>query len=100
LCCYIDAVVKKCEFVINSHVACSCMDGHAAPCSLQDKLEEYAEEIFGLLDMGAHIYFCGLKGMMPGINDTLKAVCESRGLVFEHFTEKLKEANQWHVEVY
>ncbi len=33
----------------------------------QDKVEEYADEIFGLLDGGAHMYFCGLKGMMPGI---------------------------------
>jgi hypothetical protein len=30
-------------------------------------MEEHAEEIFNALDTGAHIYFCGLKGMMPGI---------------------------------
>jgi sulfite reductase alpha subunit-like flavoprotein len=30
-------------------------------------VEEYADEIFDLLDNGAHMYFCGLKGMMPGI---------------------------------
>ena len=29
-------------------------------------MEEYADEVFDLLDNGAHIYFCGLKGMMPG----------------------------------
>ncbi|KAL0352788.1 UNVERIFIED_CONTAM: Ferredoxin--NADP reductase, root-type isozyme, chloroplastic [Sesamum angustifolium] len=39
---------------------------------VQDKIEEYSDEIFRLLDAGAHIYFCGLKGMMPGIQDTLK----------------------------
>ena len=33
---------------------------------IQDKVEEYADEIFDLLENGAHIYFCGLKGMMPG----------------------------------
>ena len=33
---------------------------------IQDKVEEYADEIFDLLEKGAHIYFCGLKGMMPG----------------------------------
>ncbi len=33
---------------------------------IQDKMEEYADEVFDLLDNGAHIYFCGLKGMMPG----------------------------------
>merc|ERR1712157_393282 len=32
---------------------------------IQDKVEEYADEIFSKLDKGAHIYFCGLKGMMP-----------------------------------
>lgn len=30
-------------------------------------MEEYSDEVFDLLDNGAHIYFCGLKGMMPGI---------------------------------
>jgi ferredoxin-NADP reductase len=34
---------------------------------IQDKMEEYADEVFDQLDKGAHIYFCGLKGMMPGI---------------------------------
>lgn len=35
---------------------------------IQDKVEEYADEVFDLLDNGAHIFFCGLKGMMPGGN--------------------------------
>jgi ferredoxin--NADP+ reductase len=29
---------------------------------IQDKMEEYADEVFDKLDKGAHIYFCGLKG--------------------------------------
>lgn len=29
-------------------------------------MKEYAAELFDLLANGAHIYFCGLKGMMPG----------------------------------
>ena len=28
---------------------------------IQDKVEEYADEVFDLLDNGAHIFFCGLK---------------------------------------
>ena len=28
-------------------------------------MEEYADELFDLLDNGAHIYFCGLKGAPP-----------------------------------
>jgi ferredoxin--NADP+ reductase len=31
------------------------------------QVEEYADEIFDLLDNGAYMYFCGLKGMMPGV---------------------------------
>merc|ERR1719445_2218755 len=31
---------------------------------IQDKVEEYADEVFEKLNNGAHIYFCGLKGMM------------------------------------
>ena len=45
---------------------------------IQDKLEEYADEIFTRLDKGAHIYFCGLKGMMPGILETLEGVAKKK----------------------
>jgi len=34
---------------------------------IQDKVEEYKDQVFDLLDSGAYMYFCGLKGMMPGI---------------------------------
>jgi hypothetical protein len=46
---------------------------------VQDRIEEYSDEVFKLLDGGAHVYFCGLKGMMPGIQGTLKKVAEQRG---------------------
>jgi ferredoxin--NADP+ reductase len=49
---------------------------------------------------GAHIYFCGLKGMMPGIQDMLKKVAESKGLDYEEWLKGLKSKKQWHVEVY
>jgi len=67
---------------------------------IQDKMEEYATEIFDLLDQGAHIYFCGLKGMMPGITDMLERVCKEKGLDYAEWSEALKHKNQWHVEVY
>ena len=38
---------------------------------IQDKVEEYSDEVFDLLDNGAHIFFCGLKGMMPGATPVL-----------------------------
>lgn len=62
-------------------------------------MEEYADEIFDLLDNGAHMYFCGLKGMMPGILDMLQRVCKDKGLNFDEFVEGLKHKNQWHVSV-
>lgn len=67
---------------------------------VQDKIEEYSNEIFQLLDNGAHIYFCGLKGMMPGIQETLKRVAEERGENWEEKLSQLKKNKQWHVEVY
>ena len=67
---------------------------------VQDKVEEYADEIFDKLDNGAHIYFCGLKGMMPGIQDMLKTVAESKGLNYDEWLKGLKKSKQWHVEVY
>ncbi|KAG6541255.1 hypothetical protein Mapa_017306 [Marchantia paleacea] len=67
---------------------------------VQDKIEEYSSELFDLLDKGAHIYFCGLRGMMPGIQDTLKRVAEEQGIVWEEKLSQLKKNKQWHVEVY
>ena len=57
---------------------------------IQDKVEEYADEVFDKLDKGAHIYFCGLKGMMPGIQDMLKKVAEDKGLDYDEWLKGLK----------
>jgi len=67
---------------------------------VQDRMAEHAEELFERLDKGAHIYFCGLKGMMPGILATLQAVAEAKGLSWETQLATLKKNGQWHVEVY
>ena len=67
---------------------------------IQDKVEEYADEIFQKLDNGAHIYFCGLKGMMPGIQEMLEVVAKAKGLVYEDWLKGLKAKKQCHVEVY
>lgn len=67
---------------------------------IQDKIEEYSDEVFDLLNSGGHMYFCGLKGMMPGITDMLQRVATSKGIKFEEWVENLKHGNQWHVEVY
>ena len=67
---------------------------------IQDKVKEYSDEIFDRMDKGAHMYFCGLKGMMPGINDMLEAVCKAKKLDFEEKQKEWKKNGQWHVEVY
>lgn len=67
---------------------------------IQDKVEEYADEIFSKLENGAHIYFCGLKGMMPGIQDMLMGVAKKKGIDYEEWLKGLKAKKQWHVEVY
>jgi len=67
---------------------------------IQDKVEEYADEVFEKLENGAHIYFCGLRGMMPGITDMLEGVAKAKGVDFTEWQKKLKKNKQWHVEVY
>jgi len=67
---------------------------------IQDKVAEYSDEIFTRMDNGAHMYFCGLKGMMPGITDMLETVSKEKGLVWEDKLKEWKKAGQWHVEVY
>jgi len=67
---------------------------------IQDKVEEYADEVFNKLENGAHIYFCGLKGMMPGIQDMLKNVATKKGIDYGEWLKGLKKKKQWHVEVY
>jgi len=67
---------------------------------IQDKVKEYADEVFDRMDNGAHMYFCGLKGMMPGITEMLEGVSAKKGLVWEDKLGEWKKAGQWHVEVY
>jgi len=67
---------------------------------IQDKVKEYADEVFERMDAGAHMYFCGLKGMMPGITEMLEEVSKKKGLVWEDKLKEWKKAGQWHVEVY
>ncbi len=67
---------------------------------IQDKIEEYGDEIFAKLDSGAHLYVCGLKGMMPPIQDVLKSIAKKKGLDYDEWLKGLKAKKQWHVEVY
>eukprot|EP00593_Proboscia_inermis_P010928 CAMPEP_0171325212 /NCGR_PEP_ID=MMETSP0816-20121228/116664_1 /TAXON_ID=420281 /ORGANISM="Proboscia inermis, Strain CCAP1064/1" /LENGTH=46 /DNA_ID= /DNA_START= /DNA_END= /DNA_ORIENTATION= len=46
------------------------------------------------------MYFCGLKGMMPPILETMERVAQDRGLDWKAMLKRLKDNHQWHVEVY
>ena len=67
---------------------------------VQHVLAEQADKVFGRLENGAHIYFCGLKGMMPGILEALEMVATQKGLDWNAKMKQYKANNQWHVEVY
>ena len=67
---------------------------------VQHVIAQNGKELFDRLDAGAHVYFCGLKGMMPPILETLEAVAQSQGVVWSDKLSELKKNNQWHVEVY
>lgn len=67
---------------------------------IQDKVEEYSDEIFDRMEKGAHIYFCGLKGMMPGILEMLEGVAKRKNIDWAAKLSHWKEEGQWHVEVY
>jgi ferredoxin--NADP+ reductase len=67
---------------------------------VQDVLKENSIELFQKLEAGAVIYFCGLKGMMPGILDALEEVATSQGIDWSTTLKKYQSNHQWHVEVY
>jgi hypothetical protein len=45
----------------------------------QDKVAGCRNEVFYMLDKGAHIYFCGLKGVMPGDPGYIEEDCREQG---------------------
>ena len=67
---------------------------------VQHRMEEHAEELYERLEKGAHLYMCGLRGMLPGVQELLKQVAAGKGVDYDEFMEGLKKNGQWHVEVY
>ncbi|VEU44392.1 unnamed protein product [Pseudo-nitzschia multistriata] len=67
---------------------------------VQDVLRENAGELMERLENGAVIYFCGLRGMMPGILEALEEVATASGMDWAETLKKYKANHQWHVEVY
>ena len=76
------------------------MNKNGGKMYIQDKVEEYSDEVFERMDKGAHMYFCGLKGMMPGILAMFEEVSTKKGIVWAEKLKHWKEEGQWHVEVY
>jgi ferredoxin--NADP+ reductase len=68
---------------------------------VQDILADRIGDVLQRLDDGAVIYFCGLKGMMPGILTALETACTRQGgLDWKTRLDGWKKNGQWHVEVY
>eukprot|EP00899_Mesostigma_viride_P001950 jgi/Mesvir1/11756/Mv00126-RA.1 len=70
-----------------------------APYFVQDKIAEHRDKVLTMLLQGAQIYFCGLKGMMPGFAQVMVSAAQERGMDWEVIKEELKKNGQWHVEV-
>lgn len=51
---------------------------------IQDKVEEYADEIFERMEKGAHIYFCGLKGTISSSHCLLCSIATTVLLSFRN----------------
>jgi ferredoxin--NADP+ reductase len=68
---------------------------------IQTKLAEYAEEVWGLLQMPkTHLYVCGLKGMESGMEEALGPIAKKNGFEWADLVKKWKKEGRWHVEVY
>jgi ferredoxin--NADP+ reductase len=67
---------------------------------IQDRVAEYGEEVYERMAKGAHLYICGLKGVVAGMNEMFESVCATKGVVWEDKLKEWKKNNQWHVEVY
>merc|ERR1719456_1627292 len=67
---------------------------------IQDKVKENGKEIFDRMEGGAHLYMCGLKGVLPGVSEAMEAIAKDQGKDWGETLKKWKKAGQWHIEVY
>ncbi|GMH97799.1 hypothetical protein TrST_g12662 [Triparma strigata] len=68
---------------------------------VQDLIKKDGDMLFDMVDNeGAVVYFCGLKGMMPGVLEAFEGICVKKGLDFKEKMGEWKKAGKWHVEVY
>merc|ERR1719387_2211710 len=67
---------------------------------IQDKVKENGKEIFDRMEGGAHLYMCGLKGMLPGVSEAMEEIAKSQGKDWDETLKKWKKDGRWHIEVY
>lgn len=67
---------------------------------VQDVIAENSNDFFESIQNDASVYFCGLKGMMPPILETLDTISKQKGIDWTEKMKELKQKHQWHVEVY
>jgi ferredoxin--NADP+ reductase len=67
---------------------------------VQHMLQQQADVLWDKMEHGAVMYFCGLKGMMPGILEALEQVAAARGVNWNDTMKQWQANGQWHVEVY
>jgi ferredoxin--NADP+ reductase len=67
---------------------------------VQYRVAEYGEEVYDRMEKGAHLYICGLKGVVAGVNEVFEKVAAAKGAVWEDKFKEWKKNGQWHVEVY
>ena len=65
---------------------------------IQDKVKENGKEIFDRMEGGAHLYMCGLKGMLPGVSEAMEEIAKSQGKDWGETLKKWKKGGQWHIE--
>ncbi|KAA8495790.1 Ferredoxin--NADP reductase, cyanelle [Porphyridium purpureum] len=68
---------------------------------LQNKMAEYAEELYSLFKKpNTYVYMCGLKGMAPGVDDIMTEIFAKDGLDWAEYRKEMKKAGRYELEVY
>lgn len=75
-------------------------DSQGGKVYVQNKIEELCSDIYGRIDNGAHIYFCGTRAMMPAILSIFQSYSARNGITWTDKLNEWKSKGQWHVEVY
>ena len=74
--------------------------GRESDLFLENKLELYRCEVSARLHTGAHIFVCGHRGMLCGVESVLgKVACEKR-INYTEFIYELQLNGQWRAELY